>query len=320
MEFIKGKIVPLIDAFMAPFTYIASVWLWAVRRMNIARMRIARTIFRSVGVLPIRDHYYEPLFDTRHLRHSLREDRTLPGIDFNVKEQLDILKKFRFNDELTGFPLEKTNKLEFYYHNGKFGCCDAQYLYNMIRLSRPARMVEIGSGYSTLMAINAVKANKAGDDRYNCGHICIEPYEYSWLENLGVTIIRKRVEEVDKGMFLELEANDILFIDSSHVIRPQGDVLFEYLEILPALKPGVIVHIHDVFTPKDYLDEWIFNSIRLWNEQYLLEAFLTFNTQYKITGAMNYLTHNHFSEIADVCPILKTEPHKEPCSFWMVKR
>ena len=218
------------------------------------------------------------------------------------------------------FPLEKTDKLEFYYHNGKFGCCDAQYLYSAIRLFRPANIIEIGSGYSTLMAINAVSANRREDPRYKCEHICIEPYEYSWLENLDIKVIRKRVEEVNKDIFSRLSANDILFIDSSHMIRPQGDVILEYLEILPVMRSGVLVHIHDIFTPKDYLDEWIFDSVRLWNEQYLLEAFLTFNTQYGIIGAINYLTHNYFSEISKACPILEAEPHKEPCSFWMVKR
>jgi len=75
-----------------------------------------------------------------------------------------------------------------------------------------------------------------------------------------------------------------LFIDSSHIIRPQGDVLFEYLEILPILNAGVFVHIHDIFTPKDYLSEWILDGKVFWNEQYLLEAFLSFNTCFKIMG------------------------------------
>jgi len=320
MEFFKDKIISIIDVLAAPLTYLSSVWLWIVRRMNIKRMAVSRKIFRSVGVLPIRDHYYEPLFDTKHLRYSLRKDRTLPGIDFNIKEQLDILGRFKFNDELERIPKEKTDKLEFYYHNGRFGCCDAQYLYNMIRLFKPARMIEIGSGHSTLMAVSAVKANRCQYPDYHCEHVCIEPYEYSWLENLDVKVIRKRVEELDEEIFSKLNKGDILFIDSSHVIRPQGDLLFEYLEILPCLKSGVLVHIHDIFTPKDYLDEWVSENIRLWNEQYLLEAFLTFNNEYKIIGALNYLVHHHFPEISKACPILLDEPHKEPCSFWIARR
>ena len=93
------------------------------------------------------------------------------------------------------------------------------------------------------------------------------------LEKIGVTVIRQKVEGLGKAVFAELEKGDILFIDSSHIIRPQGDVLFEYLESLPSLNRGVIVHIHDIFSPKDYLKEWVTNEVRFWNEQYLLEAF-----------------------------------------------
>ena len=77
---------------------------------------------------------------------------------------------------------------------------------------------------------------------------------------------------------------DILFIGSSHVIRPQGDVLFEYLELLPTLKRGVIVHVHDIFSPRDYPQSWLLDEVRLWNEQYLLEAFLTDNEHWKSNG------------------------------------
>ena len=116
-----------------------------------------------------------------------------------------------------------------------------------------------------------------------------------------------------------MQSNDILFIDSSHVIRPQGDVLFQYLEILPILNSGVLVHIHDIFTPKDYLDEWVFDYHRLWNEQYLLEAFLTFNQHYRIIGALNYLRHHHFEALASKCPVFARQDNREPGSFWLMK-
>jgi hypothetical protein len=123
------------------------------------------------------------------------------------------------------------------------------------------------------MVINAIHENKIESTEYQCQHICIEPYEQPWLEKVDVELKRNKVEELDLSLFNILEENDILFIDSSHVIRPQGDVLFEILEILPILNSGVIIHIHDIFTPKDYLDEWIYQDKKLWNEQYLLEAF-----------------------------------------------
>ena len=320
MEFMKNKIASIADIALAPLTYLSSVWLCAIRKMNTKRMKLSKRIFRKVGVLPIRDHYFEPLFNPEHLRYSLRMNRILPGIDFNIKEQLDILNRFKYIDELVRFSLEKTDKLEFYYHNGSFGCGDAEYLYNIIRLFKPRRIFEIGSGYSTLMAVNAVAMNKRKDSNYDCEYKCIDPYGHAWLERLNVGVIRKRVEEVDKNVFLKLGSGDILFIDSSHMIRPQGDVLFEYQEVLPILKPGVLVHVHDIFTPKDYPDEWIFDEIKLWNEQYFLEAFLTFNTEYKIIGSLNYLKHNYAPKISEVCPILKNEPHGEPSSFWIIRK
>ena len=135
---------------------------------------------------------------------------------------------------------------------------------------------------STLLAIKAVEKNSAEDNGYTCQHICIEPYEMPWLEKSAVKVIREKVEDVPSDIFLSLKENDILFIDSSHMIRPQGDVLCEFLEILPLLNKGVVVHIHDIFTPKDYPADWIFNEHRLWNQQHLLQAFLSNNSRFRI--------------------------------------
>ena len=128
-------------------------------------------------------------------------------------------------------------------------------------------------------------------------------------------MIRMRVEEVGNQLFEELEPGDLLFIDSSHVIRPQGDVLTEYLDILPSLRPGVIVHVHDIFSPRDYPPEWLTESLLLWNEQYLLEAFLTSNRDWEVLGALNMLKHEHFTALQKTCPYLT--PDREPGSFYM---
>jgi hypothetical protein len=129
--------------------------------------------------------------------------------------------------------------------------------------------------------------------------------------------MRQKAEHVNKAVFAELEKDDILFIDSSHIIRPQGDVLFEVLEILPSLNPGVIVHFHDIFSPRDYLKEWVMDEVKFWNEQYLLEAFLTCNRDWKILGALNYLHHNHFEALRAKCPFLARD--REPGSFYIQK-
>lgn len=139
------------------------------------------------------------------------------------------------------------------------------------------------------------------------------------MEGLNVKIIKKVVEGIDKNIFLELTENNILFIDSSHIIRPQGDVLFEYLTVLPILRKGVLVHFHDIFTPKDYLDDWIIKEKKFWNEQYLLEAFLTSNEDYRIIGLLNYLSHNYFKEFSKCCPIFENQANREQGSFWIIK-
>lgn len=314
------KLAKLVDLFFSPLTYLAITLLRFIRKFEIKDMRLSKVIFRKVGIFPIRDHYYEPFFMPRYLKFSLKDDRFLPGIDLNIGEQLTLMNKFKFNNELLMFPLETTAKLEYYYHNGYFESGDSEYLYNIIRLSKPKRIIEIGSGYSTLMAINAINKNKQEDSGYRHEHICIDPYAASWLENLNIQVIRKRVEEIDRNIFYTLGFNDILFIDSSHIIRPQGDVLFEFLAILPMLKPGVFVHAHDIFTPKDYPDKWITEAVTFWNEQYLLEAFLTLNKEFEVVAALNYLKNNYFMEISNVCPVLKNESHHEPGSFWMRRK
>lgn len=309
-----------LDAITSPFTLLSAIWLKLIRRLGTQRMGISKSIFNKVGVFPIRDHYYEPMFNGQ-LRKSLREDRVLPGIDLNVDEQLEILSKFHFNNELLEFPSEKKSGLEYFYQNPSFQSGDSEYLYNIIRLYKPSKIVEIGSGYSTQIAAAAIRKNRVEDSSYMCNHICVEPYEHAWLEQLNVQVIRNLVEDVDKDVFQSLGQNDILFIDSSHMIRPQGDVLVEYLEILPLLKPGVFVHIHDIFTPKDYLDEWVVDLVRFWNEQYLLEAFLSFNAHFKIVGALNYLKHNFPKELCEKCPVLeKNLSVREPGSFWLLRK
>ncbi|MCE7053267.1 class I SAM-dependent methyltransferase [Algoriphagus sp. AGSA1] len=299
-----------------PITYLSTLWLRYISSGQ--RLQSNEKIFSELGLLPVLDHYYQPLTNPRkHLKKSLREDRNLKGIDWNIQQQLEILNQFHFSEELKKFPLEKRKDTEYYYNNTMYASGDSEYLYSMVRLVKPTKIIEIGSGNSTLMVINAIKKNKVEHPEYQCKHICVEPYEQPWLEKVDVELKRTKVEEIDLSFFTTLEENDILFIDSSHVIRPQGDVLFEILEVLPILNPGVFIHIHDIFSPKDYLDEWIYEDKKLWNEQYLLEAFLSFNPNFEITGAVNYLSHNHRQLLAEKCPVFNSQPGREPGAFWI---
>lgn len=313
-QIIKSKIV---DLLISPAVYVSGLVLLFVRKIGFSSYRISHSILMKIGLIPVRRHYYEPFFDERDLRKPLSEDRNLPGIDMNEKEQLELLGSFDYSKELRTLPRSFVNNETFHLDNDAYPPGDAEFWYSIIRLKKPAKIIEIGSGHSTKLARLAITKTKDEIPDYNCRHICIEPYEMLWLEQLGVEVIRNKVELLETNIFKELVANDILFIDSSHIIKPQGDVLFEYLEILPELNPGVIVHIHDIFTPKDYLSSWVLEEKRLWNEQYLLEAFLTFNNKFKVIAALNYLKHNHFDLLKSRCPHL-TGLH-EPGSFYIEK-
>jgi predicted O-methyltransferase YrrM len=317
----KSFIKNLNDIILLPITYLGGRSLKRMRANNFKRYPRNKKLLYNLGVFPIIDHYYDPLFNPKQIKHSLRKDRFLPSINLNIEEQLDVLARFNYNNELISIPEEKSEPNAYYYNNYSFLSGDGEYLYNIVRTFKPRKIVEIGSGFSTLMACKAVEKNKEEKKDYQCQVICVEPYEHPWLEELDVEVNRSLVEDLPLAFFESLEANDILFIDSSHIIKPQGDVLFLFLHVLPVLKPGVIVHIHDIFTPKDYLDDWILVKNRFWNEQYLLEAFLSFNDQYKIIGALNFLRHFYYDELAMTCPVMKNQIERgvdrEPGSFWM---
>ncbi|MBT3634765.1 MAG: class I SAM-dependent methyltransferase [Candidatus Marinimicrobia bacterium] len=312
-----NKNLKILDLLLAPLVFLAAWLLKNIRRAGVQSLPRCKSVLMKIGVFPIRRHYYEPQFDHRFPKPDFSQDRNLSGIDWNVSGQLEVLEKLTFSNELSDIPKEKSKSLEFYMNNGTFQSGDAEYWYQLIRTVKPKRIFEIGSGNSTLMAINALSKNYDDDPEYKCDHICIEPYEMPWLEEAGVSLVRKKVEDVELSFFSKLQENDILFIDSSHIIRPQGDVLFEYLELLPSLNEGVIVHIHDIFSPKNYPGKWLQDDVLFWNEQYLLEAFLSHNTSWKIIGALNFLLHNHYEKLKSVAPFLTTG--REPGSFYIQK-
>jgi hypothetical protein len=230
-------------------------------------------------------HYYEPLPDFRLITlEQITRRREFPAIDLRWSDQLALL------NELTAYR-DELSTLEFNFDNGFFSGFDAAVYYSMIRHLKPQRIIEIGGGYSTQLAGKALAVNGSGKLS------CIEPYPER-LNGSRVELIQKRVEEIDVGFFSCLEANDIVFIDSSHTVKFRSDVCFEFLEILPRLAPGVWVHVHDIFFPHDYPAEWLIERRTAWNEQYLLEAFLSFNKEFQIALANYWLCLDHRHEAA----------------------
>ena len=303
----------VLDILVSPAVFVGALPLKFVRSLGIADFPLSKAALLKVGVFPIQNHFYEPLFDTRGL--PPRTKRDLPGIDFQLDAQRQFLGGLEVDDVLRNLPLRAADELSYGFDNTQFGPGDAELWYHVIRHFKPARIVEIGSGHSTRLATLALAQIRASDPAYRCEHICIEPFRMPWLERLPVKVIRDKVETVDPAIFSQLQPNDILFIDSSHMIRPGGDVLFEYLQLLPTLPSGVVVHIHDIFTPFDYPDQWIRQDVQFWNEQYLLEAFLTHNREWKVLLAANMMKHSSFDLLKSKCPHLTTS--NEPGSFYM---
>jgi hypothetical protein len=277
------RLLRVADVVLAPVLALGLLAARVLRRARLHRTPVTRWLCDNIGVLPVVDHYYEPLvIPRRHLSSSC--ERNLPGIDLRIDAQRGLLER------LQAFAPEYARLIElgeFETNNGFFGRTDAGVLYAMIRQHRPARLIEVGSGYSTIVVRAALARNAL--DGLPADHICVEPFENDWLESLGVEVDRRRVEHVPMSRFRDLGPGDMLIIDSSHVIRPQGDVLYLLLEVLPSLAPGVLVHVHDVFTPADYPREWIDDERRLWNEQYLLEALLQCSSRYRVHLAVHWL-------------------------------
>ncbi|MDB0049429.1 class I SAM-dependent methyltransferase [Candidatus Pelagibacter sp.] len=285
------------------------------RKIGSHKMTLSTYLLKKIGIFPIIKNYYEPQFDFDNLKSDLKKKRNLPGVNLNTENQLNLLKKFEYKQELIDLNLDSRNpNINFNIDNNFFERGDAEIYYQVIRFFKPKKIVEIGSGQSTLIALEAIKKNKL-ENNYSTELICVEPYENNWLENLGIEIMRKKIEDVDLDLCKRLEANDILFIDSSHIIRPQGDILKEFLEILPLLKPGVIIHIHDIYTPRNYPERWLKKENRFYNEQYLLEAMLDNSKRYSVLLALNFLKNDHFDKLKICCPYLKEDT--EPGSFYL---
>jgi hypothetical protein len=312
------KMLKFIDIIMIPFVFFSAWILKLVRMAGVQRMPFSKKILNAIGVFPLKNHYYEPQFTFTDQEKRDFDNRSLKGVDFNDDVQLALLDKLIYADELKGLPQDSNREGEYYLTNRNFLAGDAEFLYQVLRHFKPGNLIEVGSGFSTLMAQKALEMNASESDTYACRHLCIEPFEMPWLEKSGVEIIREKVESVNLALFSALKKNDILFIDSSHVIRPNGDVLFEYLTLLPSLNSGVIVHIHDIFSPENYPDQWIDGEVRLWNEQYLLEAFLTHNDSWEIIAGLNYLHQKYENQLNKVSPYLKSD-HK-PGSFYIRRK
>lgn len=277
-------------------------------------MPLLRALCVRLGVLPIRNHYYDPFIDPDEFSQPLSSERPLPGLDLNEAGQIALLRKLRFEKELAEIPRSRGANSAYYFDNSTFGSGDGEIFFGLLRHLKPKRVVEVGCGLSTLIAEEALRRNRA--EGAPCHHLCIEPYEKPFFVSPDIELLRSRSQQAPLSIFERLESGDVLFLDTTHVLRPQGDVLHAFQRILPVLAKGVYIHIHDIFTPFDYPDTWVRDDMRMWDEQYLLEAFLAFNPHFEVVAALHFLKRRHPDLLLACCPALR-ELDGTPSSFWM---
>jgi predicted O-methyltransferase YrrM len=246
----------------------------------------------------VRHTYDSPVPDLNFLNENIWINRSeMVGVNINQDNQLKLLEIFvdKYKEEYCEIPNYKTqNKEEYFIHNGAFDSVDGEILYCMIREFKPKIMIEIGSGNSTLLALKALNKNQElSNEQFEFN--AIEPYPSELLKNgiIGLTkLCSEFVQNLPLDFFLKLQENDILFIDSSHVLKTGSDVKFEILEVLPRLRKGVIIHFHDILLPAEYHKKWILDEKWFWNEQYILQAFLAFNNSFEVLWSGSYMHLN----------------------------
>ena len=304
----------------------------------------ASTLFQAVqesfrvNITP--SHFYFPIPDLKSFNgKNWTECQPCRGLDFRIEEQVAWLKSavLPYAAEWA-FPQPRhSGGHEFHLNNGYFETVDAEVAYSLVRQGKPRRIIEVGSGNTTLLLAAAVRKNAAEGSA--CDLISIargpEPLVQNGVPGL-TQVINGKVQNAPVELFHTLRANDILFIDSSHVVSTDSDVVFLLLRVLPELAPGVIVHFHDIFAPLDYPEKFVKSNLCFWNEQYMLEAFLQFNSAFRILWASSAMQQFRPDLLRSAFPawegsftrmpnakkqFVPTRDGKRvwPCSFWIVR-
>ncbi|MCW5757353.1 MAG: class I SAM-dependent methyltransferase [Phycisphaeraceae bacterium] len=256
--------------------------------------RTPRAWLERMGIHVVPVHFYQPLPDFAHLPESLWDDKDEPvGIELPTETMAELVHTIgqRFGNELAAFPSEADPDGPYQgyaTHNGLFESVDAEMLYGLVRLRRPQRIIEIGSGYSTRLIRSAIARNRAEDPALDARLASVDPFAADDLSREAphwARVYRHPVQAMDPSCVEALEPGDMLFIDSSHAVSVGSDVVFEFLELIPRVRPGVLIHVHDVFLPYEYPRAWVKERRIAWNEQYLLQSFLCHNRAYRIVFA-----------------------------------
>ena len=248
----------------------------------------------------------DPVPDHRALGGLDARVSALPGVDMREGAQLGLLDEFAtWREELVELAIPPG-----------FGALDVEVLHCMVRRHRPRRFIEVKSGVSTRVASRAMARNDPGSpggaitviDRDASADLATDP---------RVSIMREDVRAVPADVFGALAADDVLFIDTSHVLKTGSDVQHLYLEVIPRLAVGCLVHIHDIFLPREYPRDWYTQSLRSPNEQYLLQAFLAFNDAFEVLWSSSHMHEHHGDRLSGLFHGYDPTSARQGASFWI---
>ena len=276
------------------------------------RLRRAR---RASGYLmeSVPGHFGSPIPALNEIRR--RDDEifavpdAIPGVHIDAEAQMALIQSFAELYRDQPFGAEPRDGLRYHFENTLFSYGDALVLHCLMRRVRPRQLVEVGSGFSSAVILDT-------NDRFLGGATTctfIDPYPQRLRallrgdDDSRCTIVTQPVQQVSLEVFDRLGEGDILFIDSTHVSKVGSDVNRLVFDVLPRLRPGVLVHFHDVFYPFEYPRAWVYMG-RAWNENYLLRAFLMFNADFEVVLFNSYLAHFHLDAVRAVMPLWAERP------------
>ena len=271
-------------------------------------------------------HYYSPIVEPLEYIEQQKKVYSSPGfipaeINFNEERQLRILQSFVPFYAQMPFGETAKNGSRFSFDNEFFNYSDAITLYSMMRLYKPKRIIEIGSGFSSALILDT---NENFPD-ISAALTFIEPNAerlYANLkvkENEKVNVLEQKIQDVDPAVFSMLESGDFLLIDTSHVSKSGSDVNHIYFNILPYLNKGVKIHIHDIFFPFEYPEKWVVEEKRSWNEIFLLRSFMAFNNSFEILFFNDYIQKKQTVFLEKTMPLFLKRKSTVCGGIWIEK-
>ena len=292
----------------------------AARRVGARGKRLGwdalRRLAGAANVDLVWRHYYSPIPDVGQLPAEIWDRRSpLAGVRFDLQSQLELLEG-ELLPAAADFdpPLEDPGDGRYWLLNTTYPPLDAWTLYGVIRRWRPRRVIELGSGLSSLVITSAAQANARDGRDVDYRVFDPEPWLPALEDSVG-TLHRLGAAQVPLQEFAALQANDVLFVDTTHTVKVGGDVNRVVLDILPIVAPGVLVHFHDIFLPYEYPRTWMADHQLYWAEQYLLQAFLCFNEAFEVLVATHAVSREWPVRFQGVIPEVEGRP--PPGALWL---